>query len=94
MAVIKRVLCRERSRQVAPGPSKLDPFNGQIVRWLQSHPCTAAQIFLRLRHSGYGGGVTVIKDYVHQVRPPPTTPFLTLSFAAGRRAGEAVAKVR
>jgi len=75
-----------RPRQIAPRPSKLDPFKGQIVRWLQSHPYTAAQILLRLRDSGYDGGITIVKDYVHQVRPPRTTPFLTLSFAPGEAA--------
>jgi transposase len=75
-----------RPRQTARRPSKLDPFKGQIVRWLQSHPYTAAQIFLRLRDSGYGGGISIVKDFVHQVRPPRTQAFLTLSFASGEAA--------
>jgi transposase len=44
---------------------------------------TAAQIFLRLREAGYGGGATIVKDYVRQIRPPRTPAFLTLSFAPG-----------
>ena len=44
-------------RQVAARPSKLDPYKKQIVRWLESHPYTAAQIFLRLREAGYTGGM-------------------------------------
>ena len=75
-----------RPRQTARRPSKLDSFKGQIVRWLQSHPYTAAQIFLRLRDSGYGGGISIVKDFVHQVRPPRTQAFLTLSFAPGEAA--------
>jgi transposase len=70
-------------RKVAPRPSKLDPYKKQIVRWLESHPYTAAQIFLRLRETGYTGGITIVKDYVHQIRPPRTPAFLTLSFAPG-----------
>jgi len=70
-------------RQVAPRPSKLDPYKPQIVRWLESHPYTATQIFLRLRESGYTGGITIVKEYVHQVRPPRTPAFLTLAFAPG-----------
>ena len=77
---------RFRPRQAAPRPSKLDPFKGQIVRWLQSHPYTAAQVFLRLRESGYSGGQTIVKDFVRQVRPPRTKAFLTLSFAPGEAA--------
>jgi len=72
-----------RPRQLAPRPSKLDPFKGQIVRWLATHPYTATQILLRLRESGYSGGITIVKDYVHHVRPSRTPAFLTLSFAPG-----------
>jgi transposase len=72
-----------RQRQTPPRPSKLDPYKGQVVRWLQTHPYTAAQIFLRLREAGYDGGATIVKDYVRQIRPPRTPAFLTLSFAPG-----------
>lgn len=70
-------------RKAAPRPSKLDAYKKQIVRWLESHPYTAAQIFLRLREAGYTGGITIVKDYVHQIRPPHAPAFLTLSFAPG-----------
>ena len=72
-----------RQRKSVPRPSKLDPFKKQIVRWLESHPYTATQIFQRLRESGYGGGISIVKDYVHQVRPPQAPAFLTLAFAPG-----------
>jgi transposase len=72
-----------RPRQIVPRPSKLDPFKGQIVRWLGTHPFTATQIFLRLRESGYSGGISIVKGYVHQVRPPRSPAFLTLAFAPG-----------
>ncbi len=29
------------------------------------------------------GGITIVKEYVHQIRPPRTPAFLTLSFAPG-----------
>ena len=70
-------------RRTAARPGKLDPFKGQIVRWLASHPYTATQIFLRLREAGYRGGITIVKDYVRHVRPPHTPAFLTLAFAPG-----------
>ena len=72
-----------RPRLTAARPSKLDPFKGQIVRWLASHPYTAAQIFLRLGENGYTGGATIVKDYVRHVRPPRAPAFLTLTFAPG-----------
>lgn len=59
-------------RKAAPRPSKLDPYKKQIVRWMESLPYTAAQVFLRLREGGYTGGITIVKDYVHQIRPPRT----------------------
>jgi transposase len=70
-------------RQTAPRPSKLDPYKPQIVRWLESHPYTATQIFLRLREDGFNGRTTIVKDFVRQIRPPATPAFLTLSFAPG-----------
>ena len=75
-----------RQREIVPRPSKLDPFKKQIVRWLESHPYTATQVYLRLREIGYSGGITLIKDYVHHVRPPSTRAFLTLAFAPGESA--------
>ena len=74
---------RFRPRQSPRRPSKLDPFKGQIVRWLASHPYTATQIFQRLREAGYRGGITIVKDYIRHVRPPRTPAFLTLTFAPG-----------
>ena len=72
-----------RPRKSSPRPSKLDAFKGQIVRWLGTHPYTATQIFLRLRECGYSGGISIVKGYVRQVRPPRSPAFLTLSFAPG-----------
>ncbi len=72
-----------RPRQHTPRPSKLDTFKGQIVRWLDTHPYSAAQIFLRLKENGYGGGISIVKEYVRQVRPAHTPAFLSLQFAPG-----------
>jgi transposase len=72
-----------RQRRTPPRPSKLDPFKGQIVRWLQTHPYTATQVYLRLQEAGFGGGMSIVKEYVRQIRPPRTPAFLTLSFAPG-----------
>jgi transposase len=66
--------------------SRLDPYKGQIVRWLDTHPYSAQQIFQRLREAGFPGGVSIVKDYVRQIRPPKQKAFLKLSFAAGEAA--------
>lgn len=70
---------RARARRT----SKLDPFKGRIVGWLDAHPLTAQQVFQRLRDAGYQGGISIVKDYVHAVRPRPREAFLTLAFAPG-----------
>lgn len=44
-----------RRQPAAPRRSKLDPFKPQIIRLLESHPYSAAQIFQRLREVGYPG---------------------------------------
>ena len=70
-------------RAAAARPSKLDPFKGRIVGWLDAHPLSAQQVFQRLREAGYDGGISIVKDYVHTIRPRPREAFLTLAFAPG-----------
>ena len=72
-----------RARKAVPRASKLDAFKGQIVRWLDVHPYSAQQIYQRLAEAGYGGGITLVKDYVHRIRPQQREAFLTLAFAPG-----------
>ena len=63
--------------------SQLDPYKGQIVRWLDSHPYSAQQIFQRLREAGY----TRRDDHRQGLRAPDPPAaqkaFLKLSFAPG-----------
>lgn len=47
-------------------PSKLDPFKGRIVGWLDAHPLSAQQVFQRLCDNGYTGGISIVKDYVRR----------------------------
>lgn len=65
---------------------KLDAFKGQIVRWLDTHPYSAQQIYQRLCEAGYQGGRTIVKDYVHRIRPRHQEAFLKLDFAPGETA--------
>jgi transposase len=66
--------------------SLLDPFKGQVVRLLDTHPFTAQQVLQRLREAGYSGGYTTVKDYVRLIRPKRLAAFLKLSFAPGEAA--------
>lgn len=70
-------------RAGVPRVGKLDAFKAQIVRWLDAHPYSAQQIFQRLCEAGYDGGLTIVKDYVHHIRPRHQEAFLKLDFAAG-----------
>ena len=72
-----------RARVGVVRASKLDAFKGQIVRWLDTHPYSAQQIFQRLGEAGYEGGVSIVKDYVHRIRPRHQEAFLKLDFTAG-----------
>ena len=72
-----------RVRRAVPRPSKLDAFKGQIVRWLDVHPYSAQQVFQRLAEAGYVGGITIVKDYVHRIRPRRRPAFLKLDFEPG-----------
>jgi hypothetical protein len=75
---------RFRPRRPRPRTSKLDPHKATIRRWLEAHRYSAQQVFQRLREEEDDqGGISIVKDYVRQIRPPRTPAFLTLSFAPG-----------
>ena len=64
-------------------PSKLDPFKGEIIRLLAQYEYTTQQIFQQLKERGYQGRSSILKAFVHQVRPKPRPAFLTLHFEPG-----------
>lgn len=64
-------------------PSKLDPFKAEVIRMLEKYPYSAAQVMQRISAQGYGGGYSIVKDYVRTVRPRRQPAFLKLAFAPG-----------
>ncbi|HQN20309.1 MAG TPA: IS21 family transposase, partial [Syntrophobacteraceae bacterium] len=82
---VSKWLRESRFRQRAPvlRASKLDPFKTTIVRMLETHPYSAAQVLQKVREEGFDGGYTIVKDYVRRVRPRKSPAFLKLSFAPG-----------
>jgi len=71
-------------RQQAPQrPSKLDPYKGDVARWLEQHPFSVPQLLHRLREQGYGGGTSTLGAYVRKIRPRRKPAFLTLHFEPG-----------
>lgn len=71
-------------RQPSRRTSKLDPYRGEVVRLLATHPYSARQILQRLRESGYTAGYSIVKKLVAQLRPPAHPAFLSLQFAPGQ----------
>ena len=60
------VIRKPRAQQ----PSKLDPFREQIKRWVMEDHCTNCEVlFERLQKLGYTGGISILKGYVHPLRP-------------------------
>lgn len=55
-------------------PSKLDPFKPQVDELLSQGVFNCVVILERLRGNGYVGGITILKDYVHQFRPAKNSP--------------------
>jgi transposase len=74
---------RYHMRSAGNKVSKLDPYKDRIIRMLERHPYTAAQVFLRIKEDGFNGGYTLVKRYVRKVRPVNRKAYLTLSFAPG-----------
>jgi transposase len=68
--------------------SKLDPFKPTIAELLeQDARASAAVIEQRLRPLGYDGGHTILRDYLHKVRPQPQPKraFVRMEPQAGER---------
>jgi transposase len=56
----------ERERR----PSLLDPYKAKIAELLALDAEAPATVILdHLRRRGYGGGITILKDYVQKIRP-------------------------
>lgn len=50
--------------------SKLDPHKGSIAEMLKEDASAPATVIIeRLRRDGYGGGITILKEYLREVRP-------------------------
>ena len=55
--------------------SKIDPFKSTVADLLEQDPTASAVVILqRLRPLGYDGGITVLRNYVRQLRGPVHPP--------------------
>jgi transposase len=53
-----------------PPGSKLDPHKGSVAKMLKEDPSAPATVIIEyLRRDGYDGGITILKEYLAEVRP-------------------------
>ena len=85
---VRKMLASSRylPRKYAPRASKLDPFRDTVKRHLERHQYSSVQIFRMIKEEGYGGGESILRDYISRIRPPSQTAYLTLSFSPGEAA--------
>jgi transposase len=79
---------RAQDKPVVMRPRLLQPFEGAIRQMLSETPEMQAPAMLeRLRTLGYRGGITILRDRLHTLRPrAEREPFLTLDFPPGAAA--------
>jgi transposase len=62
----------------------LDPFKGRIAELLTEYPrLSAVRVGEILSSESYSGGITILRDYVHQVRPRPIQAFQRTVYLPG-----------
>ena len=69
-------------------PSKLDPYKGQIMYWLEEAPYSAQRIWEKVVEQGFEGSYTVVKQYVRgkkeQLNEQATVRFETIPGQQGQ----------
>ena len=69
---VARLVASEEPPRYArePGGSQLDPFKGAVLEMLREDATVPATVIREhLRRRGYGGGITILKEYLASVRP-------------------------
>jgi transposase len=86
--IIKQGRVRTERKGRASHSPLLDPYKTQIARLLDDAPeRSAVNILQRLREAGYVGGMTILRDYLRDIRPKPAAEaFMPLSFAPAEAA--------
>jgi transposase len=66
------------------GASKLDPFKGRIAELLAEYPrLSGVRVREILSAEGYTGGMSILRDYLHRVRPRPIQAFQRTVYSPG-----------
>ena len=87
-AILRRRSVQLDRSEMSPRSSILDPHLARIEALLREAPRRSAVNLLQaLRNGGYTGGITILKDYLHSLRPASTPEaFLSLEFVPGQAA--------
>ncbi|WP_158619325.1 IS21 family transposase [Corallococcus sp. AB011P] len=73
-----------RRAPVEPRTSLLMPYEAMLKQLLDDTPeLRAPAVLERLRHEGYQGGVSILRERMRRIRPREKEAFLTLRFAPG-----------
>ena len=59
---------RQQGKALAKRPSKLDPFQEYTDSGLKDFSIPATVLVRELRERGYDGGITILKDHMHDLR--------------------------
>lgn len=66
--------------------SKLDPFKNEIKQLLEQDPRVSSEVIKqRIESMGYAGGITIIRDYLQQIRPTNKQAFIRFESAPGKQ---------
>ncbi|AAM04483.1 IS21-like element ISMac9 family transposase [Methanosarcina acetivorans] len=61
--------------QKRPGrKSKLDPYKPYMLKKLEEGSYTTARLYREIKEMGFDGGMTIVKDFVREVRPQQGVP--------------------
>ena len=63
-------LTQKRSKK----PSKLDGYREYIIDRLKEYPLSASRIYREIQERGFTGKYTIVKDFVHEIRPTIGVP--------------------
>ena len=65
-------------------PGKLEAYRDYLLRRLKEYPeLTGAKLLHELQRMGYGGGYTILKDYLQTIRPKTVKAFLRIETLPG-----------
>lgn len=68
-------------------PSKLDPYKGYLLDRLREFPeLSARRLFDEIRVQGYGGGISILKDFTRAHRVPRKTTVVRFETPPGEQA--------